>query len=198
MTTFYLIRHAERDTPSDFLPGRAAGIRLTERGRRQAERIASHLKHEPIHHIYSSPLERAVETAAPLARDRQLPVSLVTELNEIDFGQWTGKRVSELLSDPVWRHFNEFRSGTRIPGGESALEVQHRMVNELLRLRDRHTDLSIACISHADPIRLALTYFLGMALDAYDRLEIAPASITVLGLAPWGARLLRLNEPARE
>lgn len=198
MTTFYLIRHAERDTVSDLLPGRAPGIRLTERGRRQAERIAHHLEREPIHHVYSSPLERAVETAAPLARDRQVAVQLAPAFSEIDFGCWTGKRVSELLADPQWRHFNHFRSGTRIPGGETALEVQHRFVHELLRLRDVQPDMGIACVSHCDPIRLALTYLLGMALDSFDRLEIAVGSITVLGLADWGARLLRLNDVPRE
>ncbi len=198
MTTFYLIRHAERDTAADFLPGRAAGIRLTPRGRRQAEALVDHLKSEPIHHLYSSPLERALDTAGPLARDRHLPVQTATALTEIDFGVWTGKRVSELLADGRWRHFNQFRSGTRIPGGETALEVQHRFVHELLRLRDTHPEQGVVCVSHADPIRVALTYFLGMPIDLFDRFEIAPGSLTVLTLAEWGARVLKLNDVPRE
>ena len=197
MTIFYLIRHAERDTVPDLLPGRAAGIRLTDRGRMQAEWIARRLASEPLHHVVSSPLERAVETATPLARDRKLSVQLADSFNEFDFGDWTGKRVSELLPDQTWQHFNRFRSGTRIPGGESAHEVQHRFVGELLRLKDAHPNDAIACISHADPIRLALTYFLGAPIDCFDRLEIEVGSVSVLHVGEWGARVVRLNEVPR-
>jgi probable phosphoglycerate mutase len=197
MTTFYLIRHAERDTVADLLPGRSAGVRLTDRGRRQAEHLVGHLKEEPIHQIFSSPLERALETATPLARERQLSVQVVTAFNEMDFGAWTGRRVAELLADPVWRHFNHFRSGIRVPGGEAAPDVQQRFVSELLRLREAHPEQGLACFSHADPIRLAVTYFLGMPIDLFDRIEIAPASVTILAIADWGARLLRLNDVPR-
>lgn len=194
MTHFYLIRHAERDTPPDFLPGRAPGIHLTERGRRQAERIAARFESTRVDRVFSSPLERAMETAAPLAGRQHLPVGIAEGFTEMDFGRWTGKRVPELAADETWVRFNQFRSGTRIPGGETALEVQHRFVAELLRLRALHPGQSIACVSHADPIRLGLVYFLGMPLDHFDRLEIAPASVTELGLAEWGVRLLGLNE----
>ena len=197
LTTFYLIRHGERDTPHDFLPGQAAGIRLTELGRLQAERIAAHLKHESIHHIFSSPLERAVETAGPLAREFKVPVQLSAALTELDFGEWTAKTVAEVAAEPQWRNFNHFRSGTRMPGGESALEVQFRVTRELLRWRDSCPGQGIACVSHADTIRLALVYFLGMPLDLFDRIEIGVGSISVLTLADWGARVVRLNEIPR-
>ena len=198
MTTVYLIRHAERDTVPDLLPGRAPGVHLSDEGRMQANRLAERMKHDPVHQIFSSPLERAVESAAPLARDRQLAVQLAPALNEIDFGAWTNRRVGELLGDHDWRHFNQFRSGSHLPGGERALDVQHRMVGELLRWREIYPEQAIACFSHAEPIRLALMYFLGMPVDFFDRIEIAPASISVLTLAEWGARILRLNDGARE
>lgn len=194
MTTFYLIRHAERDTPADLIPGRTSGVRLTDRGRRQAEAIARRLAGVRIDQIYSSPLERAVETAAPLARDKQLPVELTTELNEGDLGAWTGKRLSDLAADPHWRLFHQFRSGTRAPDGESRYQIQFRVVTELIRLRDGHPDQSIACFSHADPIRFALVYFLGMPLELYERFEIGIGSISTLTLTDWGARVDGLNE----
>jgi probable phosphoglycerate mutase len=197
VTTFYLIRHAERDTVPDLLPGRAPGIRLTDRGRAQAEQVATHLKRARIDHIYSSPLERAVDTAAPLARERQLPVHPSPAFLELDFGSWTGRRASELAEDERWRHFNQFRSGTPTPGGESALDVQRRFVSELLRLRDAHSDQGIACFSHKDPIRLALVYFLGAPLDSFERFEIDFASVSELQLASWGARVVKLNEVPR-
>lgn len=194
VTTFYLIRHAERDTVPDFLPGRAPGIRLTERGHRQAQGVAHRFQGRPVNLIFSSPLERALDTAAPLAHAKALTVQPAPALLELDFGRWTGRRASELVDDPRWRHFNEFRSGTPAPEGESALDVQRRFVGELVRLRDAHPDQAIACFSHKDPIRLALTYFLGAPLDNFERFEIDYASISELQLADWGARIVKLNE----
>jgi broad specificity phosphatase PhoE len=194
MTTFHLIRHGERDTPPGFLPGHAPGIRLTAEGRAQAERIARRLAAEKIDQIFTSPLERTVESATPLARLQQLTPQPAPAFIELDFGHWTGKRTDELKGDPRWEHFNRFRSGTRMPEGESAFEVQARFVGELLRLRDAFPGQSIACFSHADPIRLALAYFIGMPIDCGERLEIRTGSISTLLLADWGARLTRLNE----
>ncbi len=194
MTTFFLVRHAERDSDPDLLPGRAPGIRLTEHGRAQAEWIAEVLGGHNVGKVVSSPLERAIETAAPLARVTGRGVIVAEAFNEIDFGSWTGRRVADLEPDPVWRNFNRFRSGTRIPGGELAGEVQNRFVRELLRLRADEPDGCVACISHADPIRFALMHFLGAPIDRFDRIEIAPGSITTVTLAEWGARIVRMNE----
>lgn len=194
VTTFFLVRHAERDSDPDLLPGRAPGVRLTERGRGQAERIAEVLRRRDASKVVSSPLERAIETAAPLARVTGRGVIVTEAFNEIDFGSWTGRRVADLEPDPVWRDFNRFRSGTRIPGGELAGEVQNRFVGELLRLRADEPEGRVACFSHADPIRFALVHFLGAPLDFFDRIEIAPGSITTVTLAEWGARIVRMNE----
>src|SRR4051812_40591985 len=120
MTTFYLIRHAERIENQQLLVGRSPGISLTERGRRQAERLARHLANEPIRRIYSSPMERARETAAPLARVKGIEVDVCAAIHEIDAGEWTGKTFPELdATSPAWNQFNRFRSAIPIPGGES-------------------------------------------------------------------------------
>jgi broad specificity phosphatase PhoE len=198
MTTFHLIRHGERDTPDGILAGVALGVHLTERGRAQAEAIARRLASEPLDQVFSSPQERALETAAPLARARQLEVQTTVALSEIDFGAWTRKAVVELDGEVRWRNFNQFRSGTRIPSGESALQVQARFVGELLRWRDTFPGQHIACFSHADPIRIALGYFLGIPIDFFARFEIACGSISTLELAEWGVRILRVNAVATE
>lgn len=194
MTTFYLIRHGERDTPPDVLPGRSAGIRLTERGREQAELIARRLASERVDLIYSSPLERAVETAGPLARDKHLAVELAPEFNELDAGLWTGRTFADLQLMRGWGPFNTFRSGSGATNGELALDVQYRFVGELLRLRGKFPHHGIACFSHQDSIRFALLYFLGMSLDHFQRIEISVGSISVLELSDIGACLVRLNE----
>lgn len=194
VTTFFLVRHAERDTGPDLLPGRSPGIRLTGRGRAQAGRIATALAARGVDRIVSSPLERAMETAAPLAELTGLRVGTAAGFNEFDFGAWTGRRVAELEADSLWQQFNRLRSITRTPGGEVAGEVQTRFVTELLRLREAAPDGRIACFSHADPIRFALVHFFGAPIDFFDRIEIDLGSITSLTLAEWGARVVRVNE----
>lgn len=197
MTTFHLIRHGERNTPAGVLPGRTAGVRLTEEGSVQADRIARWFAAEPLDRILSSPLERAQATAAPLAKAKAISVETSDAFLEVDYGEWTGRSTTELAPQPAWKNYNQFRSGTRIPGGEAAFEIQARFVGELLRLRDAYPEQRIACVTHADPIRLSLTYFLGAPLDLFDRIEIDVGSISTVQLAPWGVRVLRVNEVPR-
>lgn len=109
--------------------------------------------------------------------------------DEMDFGRWTGRRCAELEGDATWQRFNRFRSGKRIPGGETMLEVQARFVGELLRLRDAMSGGAVAVVSHGDPIRAAVAYFAGVSMDAWRRFEIAPASVTTLDLGVDGVRI---------
>lgn len=194
MTRFYLIRHGEKASPPQILSSRTPGIHLTDLGRRQAEAIAQRLGGEAVHRLYSSPMERAQETAAPLARLKQLPVEILEGLHECEFGDWTNQSVDALKAAPSWGPFNTFRSGTRAPGGEWMLEVQARFVGEMLRLRDRFPDQSMALFSHGDPIRSALMYFTGTPLDFWERFEISIGSITVIDLTLYGVKIARVNE----
>jgi broad specificity phosphatase PhoE len=172
------------------------GVVLSDAGRRQSALLAERLAGAPLRAVYSSPLERAQETAAPLAARLGLAVETEPALNEIDIGEWTGRGLDELRDEPLWQAFNLFRSGTRPPGGETMLEVQSRIVRFLDELRRRHPDEPVAAISHADILKSAVLYYLGMPLDLFLRIEIEPASVTVLELADWGPRLLLLNETA--
>jgi len=194
MTTVLLVRHAMCDPVGKSIAGRAEGVHLNAEGEQQARRVAARLREVPVAAIYSSPLERARETAEHIARGRDLRVESFDAVAEIDFGEWTGCALGALAALPAWRRFNSFRSGTRIPGGELIAEVQARTVAGLASLRDRHPDATVAVVSHADVIKAALAYYLGTPLDLMQRLEVAPASISAVALDAEGVRILALND----
>jgi probable phosphoglycerate mutase len=192
--TLYLIRHAAHALVGRVLAGRMAGVGLGEEGLQQSERLAERLADAPLEAIHASPQERARQTAAPLAARRGLAVGIAPALDEIDFGAWTGRPFAELGEDPVWENFNRFRSGTRPPGGETMLEAQARILGFCEELRRRHPDGHVALVSHADVLKSAVLHWLGVPLDFFLRVEIEPASLTIVELAEWGPRLLLLNE----
>jgi probable phosphoglycerate mutase len=193
VTTFHLIRHAEKDSPPELITARAPGIHLTAAGLAQAERLAHRLAAAPLAAIYSSPLERARETAEPLARLRGLYVRAETAFHEMDFGAWAGRNHRELAADPEWQRFNRCRGTTAIPGGESYLDVQARFVNEMLRIHRQHPEGTVAIFSHADPIRAALAYFAGAPPDPFDRFEVGLASISTITVDPFRAQVVCVN-----
>ncbi len=151
---------------------------------------------ENIQHVSSSPMDRAQATAAPLARTRGVEVKIAKGIAEVDYGEWTGKSFDELEGDAEWRAFNSFRSWARIPGGETMLEVQARFVAEMLRLQALYTKDGVALVSHGDPIRAAIAYFLGAPLDLFERMEIGIASVSEVVVDEFGARVVRLNQAA--
>jgi probable phosphoglycerate mutase len=141
-------------------------------------------------------MERARETAEPLARLLDLPVQEEDGVNEWDCGTFTGMAMADLAREPVWKAMHEYRLGTRLPDGELAIEVQARFVAALERLRHRHDGETIAVFSHADPIKSALLFYLGASLESLSRLDIEPASVSALQLSDTGARVLRVNSLA--
>ena len=197
MTTFYLIRHGEKDADDQVMVGRTDGIHLTARGRRQADAIASTLRDVSIAHVVSSPRERARETAEPLAQAHGLHVEVRPAFEELHFGDWTGKTLTELAAVPEWTAFNAFRSAGQPPDGERMITVQDRVVGEMLKLRTEFPNRAVAIVSHGDPIRAALNYFLGSPLDLFHRIEISIGSISVVTLSDREVRILRLNEVPR-
>ncbi len=194
MTVFYLIRHAENDWIGKRLPGRRPGLHLNARGRAQAEALALALADVPFVAIYTSPLERARETAAPLARRHGLRLRSREALAEVDPGAWEGQLLSRVRRQMLWRVVQQAPSLVRFPGGESFLDVQGRVVGELENLRRLHPGETVACVSHADVIRVAVAFYLGLPLDLFHRLTVSPASITVLRVEDDGVRLVCLND----
>jgi len=175
------------------LIGRTHGIPLNAAGRIEATQLAESLATRNIRKILSSPLERCRETADPIAARIKLDLEVSDALNEVDFGDWTGKTFDELDATQEWKQWNTFRTGVRPQGGESMLDVQHRVVSLMQELRDEFHDDAVALVSHGDPLRAAIVYFLGMPLDFIRRIELSPASISILALDRWQAVLQALN-----
>jgi probable phosphoglycerate mutase len=194
-TTVFLIRHGLTDAVGRHLVSRTRGIHLNSDGRAQAERVRDRLAPRRVDAIYSSPIERAFESAEPLAASRSLPISIAEGLTEVDFGEWTGLSFEDLAERSDWQRFNDARSTAVVPGGERASDVQSRIVTTLDDLRTRHDGESIAVVSHADVIRSAVLHVARTSLDHWYRFEISPGSITTITYEVNGvARLLGVNE----
>lgn len=194
-TVFHLIRHASYDLLGQVLAGRSPGHALNEIGRQEAVRLADALASRPVVALISSPMQRARETAAPLAARLNLTVAIEPDLDEIDFGDWTSRRFDELHPSPEWQRFNQLRSAAQIPGGETMLAAQARAVAAILRLRKAWPEGEVAIVSHGDIVKALLAYFLGVPLDLFRRIEIAPASRSVLRLDEADVRIEAMNLP---
>jgi broad specificity phosphatase PhoE len=197
VTTFYLIRHGEHTLLGRVLVGRMPGVGLSERGRAEARWLAARLAEERIGALYASPMQRTRETAALIAAELQLPVGTREDVIELDYGEWTGATFEAVRGDPRWQMWVRSRSTATLPGGESMRAVQQRVVAALFDLCAAHPDGRVAIVSHGDVIRAALLFALGMPLDFYSRIEVAPASISTIHLESGGLRVLGINERPR-
>ena len=193
MTRFLLIRHAATDAVGKRLSGRMAGIHLNEEGQQQAELMAEWLADVPLAAVYSSPLERAMETALPLAKKRVLQVETDAAFIELDFGEWTNFEIDELELQPAFALFNKFRSVHGVPGGEDMLQAQHRFVQRMQQLSEKHPGQTIAIVSHSDMIRSALAHYAGIHIDLFQRLEISPAAVSVVEVYEETVRIQMIN-----
>lgn len=198
-TLLLLVRHGETPTTGRVLPGRAPGLHLSDNGRAQAERVAERLADLPVSAIYSSPLERACETAEPTAARTGLDVNHDAGLHECDKGDWTGAAIAEVAALPEWQTVQHSPSAFRFPNGESFPELQARIVGSLEALRTAHAGGVVVCFSHADPIKAAVAHALGMPLDLFQRIAISPGSVSAIsyvdGQAPAVLMVNSTSEP---
>jgi broad specificity phosphatase PhoE len=174
------------------LSGRTPGLGLSAEGAAQAERLGARLSAERLDRVQASPLDRTMQTARAIAGD--LPVEQVAALNEVDFGDWTGRTFDDLAGDPQWDGWNRARGSASAPGGETMVAAQARIVTHLESLARDHDGESIAVVTHCDMIRAAVAWVLGLPLDHLLRFDIDPASVTRITLGDWGGRVLGLNE----
>jgi probable phosphoglycerate mutase len=193
MMNLLLIRHAANDWVGKRLAGWTPGVHLNEKGRAQAESLVRLLAKVPLAAIYSSPLERTMETATPVAQAHGLVVEVREGLGETRYGDWTGRALEELKEEKLWPVIQVYPGGARFPGGESLRETQARLAAELDAIRDAHPDQTVAVFSHADPIKLAVAHYLGLSLDLFQRLAISPASVTAFSFMRFGPRLVCMN-----
>jgi len=194
MTHLLLIRHAANDWLNNRLAGWMPGVHLNERGRQQAEALARRLAPLPLAAVYSSPLERAVETAQFIAAPHGLEVQIREALGETHFGELDGRPLDEVRREEVWKRSQIYPSGTRFPGGETMYEVQSRAVFALEEILQAHPQQIVAVVSHADVIRVVVAHYIGLPLALFRRLVVSPASLTVLRFTETGPRLMLLND----
>jgi probable phosphoglycerate mutase len=193
-TLVLFVRHGRTPTTDSVVPGRAPGLHLSDDGRKQAMTVADHLGgRTDVDAVYSSPLERAKETAAPIAKALGLRVRTERGLLEADCGDWTGRSLQALRKRPEWRTVQRYPSGFRFPGGESFAEMQARMSGTITRLRDRHPGRTVVAVSHADPIKAAVVDALGMHLDHFQRVAVLPCSVTAVLYTGEGPIVLGVN-----
>ena len=211
-TLVLLVRHGTTPTTGQVLPGRAAGLHLADKGREQAETVAARLagwaspagdangkpasKEGPkrrIAAVYTSPLERTRETAAPIARALGLRPSVERGLLECDFGDWTGAKLKELMKKPEWSTVQRYPSGFRFPGGESFTAMQARIVTAIAEITRRHPGEAVVAVSHADPIKAAVADALGSHLDLFQRIVVSPCSVTAIAYSALGPTVLTVN-----
>ncbi|HEX9969277.1 MAG TPA: MSMEG_4193 family putative phosphomutase [Acidimicrobiales bacterium] len=193
-TVALFVRHGRTPTTGNVLPGRAAGLHLAETGTAQAEAAAERIaKLRKVAAVYASPLERARETAAPIARALGLKVKVDKGLLECDFGDWTGAALKDLMKLPEWRTVQRYPSGFRFPNGESFTEMQARITATAARLRKSHEGETIVLVSHADPIKAAVADALGTHLDLFQRIVISPCSVTAIAYGSEGPAVLTVN-----
>ena len=199
-TVVIYVRHGRTPTTGARLPGRAPGLHLSAEGRRQAETAAARLAEaaagypgKGVAAVYTSPMERTRETAAPIARALGLRVRTARGLNECQFGSWTGRRLGALAKLKVWATVQGQPSTFRFPDGESFAEMQARITGQVVELVARHPDRTIVCVSHADPIKAALASALGTPLDLFQRIVVGLASVSMVLHTPERPMVLTVN-----
>lgn len=195
MTILLLIRHSENDyLKMGVLIGSTPGVHLNIHGQDQAGELARALKHLPIKAIYASPMERAVETAEPLAREKELKIVIRPSLGDTDVGDWTGRKIQSLKKLPIWKQLQEKPSTFTFPGGESFVSQQKRLVNEIVAIAASHgTKDVVAVFFHADPIKLIISHYVGIPLDNFQRLSINPSSVSIICVDNTESQLVALN-----
>ena len=196
MTTIVLVRHGENDwVKKQRLAGWISGVHLNRKGKQQAQDAAERLGVLPIKAVYSSPVTRCMETAVTIAAPHELNVIPLEQVGEVRYGKWEGKKIKRLVKKTRWFAVQFFPSRARFPEGEALREVQFRAIQALEKLATAHKEEMIVVVSHADVIKLLLAHYLGVHIDLFQRIALAPASVSILNLAPNGiVRVMRVND----
>jgi probable phosphomutase (TIGR03848 family) len=195
MTTLFLIRHGLTAQTGKMLYGRTPGIPLDHRGQAQAELLVERLAPVRLTAIYSSPLERCVQTVEPLGAAQRLPVIHRPGLIEMDAGEWTGKPLTRLRRTKRWGEVQNTPSTFRFPGGESFAEALERVAADVDAIARRHRRGRVAVATHGDIVRILLAHLEGAPLDRFQRTVVDTASVSVVYMdGHGGVRVLLVND----
>ena len=194
MAVLFLIRHAMTASTGTRLTGQAPGVHLSDDGRAQAEALAGRIRDVPFAALYSSPLERCLETADAVAAARRLEVVQEPGVIEVGYGRWTGRPLAQLARTELWKRVQRTPGSVRFPDGETLTEVQRRAVHALDAIAAKHPRKVVGVVTHADVIRLAVAHYAGVHIDLFQRLIVSPASVSVVALGDGIPRILRLND----
>ena len=200
MPTVILLRHARSTANgSGILAGRTPGVALDEKGQAQAATLVGRLSPVPLAEIVRSPLQRCGETVAELAGERGLEPVIEDRFAEVDYGDWSGRKIHELVKEPLWTVVQQHPSAAVFPGGEGLAAVQARAVAAVrehdARIAEAHGPRAVWLLcSHGDVIASVLADALGQHLDSYQRLVIDPASMSVIRYTHTRPFVLRMND----
>ena len=189
-----LIRHATAEYKPGRLYGWTPGVHLSAHGRDEAKRLAERLEPVRLNALYSSPLERCVETAEAIAGGRRVDIRVEERLGEVQYGSWQGRTFRSLVKTPLWRVVQLAPSQATFPGGESLLQLQRRGVEAIEDIRTRHRRAVIGIVSHADMIKAMLAHYLGLHLDLFQRLSVDTASVSAIAFADGFPRVLKMGD----
>ncbi|MBM45576.1 MAG: phosphoglycerate mutase [Acidimicrobiaceae bacterium] len=195
-TLVLLVRHGQTPTTGIELYGRKPGVHLSDKGLDQAKNVAQRISamgRQRFEAIYCSPLERTKQTAQAISSELQLKVKQDRGLLELDVGDWTGRKLTQLRKLKSWSSVQKYPSGFRFPNGESFTEMQTRMAGTVNRLVERHPGKAIVAVSHADPIRALVAHAMGTHLDLFQRTVVSPCSVTAILYTRNGPVVLSVN-----
>ncbi|HYI45425.1 MAG TPA: MSMEG_4193 family putative phosphomutase [Actinomycetota bacterium] len=193
MTTLWFVRHAVTSHTGKKLSGWMDGIPLTEEGKVQAATTADAMQKIPLKAIYSSPLDRTTQTARAIAKPHGLAVRSLRGIGEVEYGKWTNRSLKVLVRTKLWTQVQQWPSGARFPDGESIREVQVRALAAVEKVVEEHPSEAVCCVSHGDVIKLVMAHYLGVHIDLFQRIVVAPGSISTLALGEHGPMVLGLN-----
>jgi probable phosphomutase (TIGR03848 family) len=196
VSTVVLIRHGLTAATGPILAGHTPGVHLDERGQRQVATLGERLAPVPFAAIISSPLERCQETAEAVRGGRELEIELDDRIVECRYGDWTGQELKVLAKDPLWKVVQHHPSAAVFPGddGEALAAVQARAVACVREHNARLGDVTYALVSHGDVIKAIVADALGIHLDLFQRIQIDPASVTVIRYTPTRPFVLHTND----
>jgi broad specificity phosphatase PhoE len=195
-TRFLLVRHATCARIDEVLFGRTLDVPLDANGRRQALAVAEHLRRESPLRVESSPRRRTVETARAIAVAASCEVEIAPPLDELDFGDWSGRTFADLDHEPAWRHWNESRDDAHTPAGVGIRALQSSVGRYLTALAESCAGATLVLVTHAEVIRSLVLHCIGAPASDYPRVAIEPASITRLSVDAEGMRVGTINESA--